>query len=110
MSIMKKIAAALLVASTLAACASPNSVGNLAIGDDSMAINAGRNRAEAQVSRAQLEQHRRQRANTSEELALEREKRRNKHEGMRETMGTTAGALGILNGIVGTITHIKHAF
>lgn len=107
---MKKIVFSLLLAGALSACTSPNSVGNLAIGDDSAAINAGRNRAEAQVSRSQLEQHRRQRANTAEELALEREKRRNKHEGIRETMGTAAGGLGILNAVVGTVTHIKHAF
>ena len=57
---MKKLVLPLLLVGALAACTSPNSVGNLAIGDDSAAINAGRNRAEAQVSRAQLEQHRRQ--------------------------------------------------
>lgn len=107
---MKKLVLPLLLVGALAACTSPNSVGNLAIGDDSAAINAGRNRAEAQVSRAQLEQHRRQRANTSEELALEREKRQNKHDGIRNTMGTAAGGLGLINGIVGTINHIKYSF
>ena len=44
---MKKIVFSLLLAGALSACTSPNSVGNLAIGDDSAAINAGRNRAEA---------------------------------------------------------------
>ena len=47
---MKKLVLPLLLVGALAACTSPNSVGNLAIGDDSAAINAGRNRAEAQVS------------------------------------------------------------
>lgn len=72
---MKKTIAALLLSSlVVTGCATQgSSVGDLAIGDDSAAIKAGRNRASAQLSRAELEQHRRQRANVSEELALERE-------------------------------------
>ena len=96
---MKKFVLPLLLVGALAACASPNSVGNYAIGDDSAAISAGRNRAEAQVSRAQLEQHRRQRANVSEEIDLERKKRKNQHEGIRDTMGTAAGGIGLIHGI-----------
>ncbi|ASK27810.1 hypothetical protein BG910_08725 [Neisseria chenwenguii] len=107
---MKKILSVLLLSSALAACTSPNSVGNLAIGDDSAAIKAGRNRPEAQLSRAELEQHRRQRTNVSEELALEREKRNNKQDGIRSTMGTVGGGLLLLNGVVGTISNIKHTF
>lgn len=100
------IAAALL----LTACASGNSAGNYAMGDDSAAINAGRNRQSAQVSRAQLEQHRRQRTNTSEELALEEQKRRNKHGGIRDTMQTTSGGLGVVNEAIGTIRNIRWGF
>ena len=55
----------------LTGCATGGSVGDMAIGDDSTAIKAGRNRAEAQLSRAELDQHRRQRTNVSEELDLE---------------------------------------
>ena len=70
---MKKTLLILSAVIALSACTSNGSVSNYAIGDDSAAIKAGRNRAEAQLSRAELEQHRRQRANVSEELALERE-------------------------------------
>ena len=108
---MKKgLLALTLTAVVLTGCATGGSVGDYAMGDDSAAIKAGRNRESAQLSRAELEQHRRQRTNTSEELALEREKRQNKHDGIRSTMGTAAGGLGLINGIVGTITHIKSAF
>ena len=94
----------------LAACASENSVGNYAIGDDSAAIKAGRNRAEARISRAELAQHRRQRQNVSEELALEREKRANKNDALRQGMGTAAGGLMLLNGVVGTVGVLKSVF
>lgn len=94
----------------LAACASENSVGNYAIGDDSAAIKAGRNRAEARISRAELAQHRRQRQNVSEELALEREKRANKNDAIRQGMGTAAGGLMLLNGVVGTVGVLKSVF
>ena len=59
----------------LTGCATGGSVGDMAIGDDSTAIKAGRNRAEAQLSRAELDQHRRKRTNVSEELDLEQKKR-----------------------------------
>lgn len=108
---MKKASlTALAAVLMLAACASGNSAGNYAMGDDSAAINAGRNRQSAQVSRAQLEQHRRQRANTSEELALEEQKRRNKHGGIRDTMETTSGGLGVINQTIGTIRNIRWGF
>ena len=59
---MKALAIPLMIALALSACTSPGqSVGDYAIGDDNAAINAGRNRKEAQISRAQLEQHRRRR-------------------------------------------------
>lgn len=96
---MKKTLLILSAVIALSACTSNGSVSNYAIGDDSAAIKAGRNRAEAQLSRAELEQHRRQRTNVSEELALEREKRANKHDAVREGMGTAAGGLGLLNGV-----------
>lgn len=50
---MKALAASLMIALALSACTSPGqSVGDYAIGDDNAAINAGRNRKEAQISRA----------------------------------------------------------
>ena len=107
---LKNIPVAAMCAVLLAACASENSVGNYAIGDDSAAIKAGRNRAEARISRAELAQHRRQRQNVSEELALEREKRANKNDALRQGMGTAAGGLMLLNGVVGTVGVLKSVF
>ena len=89
---------------------SGSSVGDIAIGSDSAAIKACRNRKEAQLSRAELEQHRRQRANVSEELALEREKRANKRDQINGAMGTAAGAVGLIGGIAATAGMIKSIF
>lgn len=107
---LRNIPVVAMCAVLLAACASENSVGNYAIGDDSAAIKAGRNRAEARISRAELAQHRRQRQNVSEELALEREKRANKNDALRQGMGTAAGGLMLLNGVVGTVGVLKSVF
>ena len=107
---LKNIPVVAMCAVLLAACASENSVGNYAIGDDSAAIKAGRNRAEARISRAELAQHRRQRQNVSEELAVEREKRANKNDALRQGMGTAAGGLMLLNGVVGTVGVLKSVF
>ena len=54
--------------------------------------------------------HRRQRANVSEELALEREKRANKRDQINGAMGTAAGAVGLIGGIAGTAALIKAWF
>ena len=107
---LKNIPVVAMCAVLLAACASENSVGNYAIGDDSAAIKAGRNRAEARISRAELAQHRRHRQNVSEELALERETRANKNDALRQGMGTAAGGLMLLNGVVGTVGVLKSVF
>jgi putative cheA signal transduction histidine kinase len=56
---LKNIPVVAMCTVLLAACASESSVANYAIGDDSVAIKAGRNRAEAQISCAELAQHRR---------------------------------------------------
>ena len=104
------IAALLLTAFITTGCATGGSVGDMAIGDDSAAIKAGRNRKEAQLSRAELEQHRRQRQNVSEELALERENRANKRDQINGAMGTAAGAVGLIGGIAGTAAAIKGLF
>ena len=105
------IIALVLTAFITTGCAtSGSSVDDLAVGDDSAAIKAGRNRKEAQLSRAELEQHRRQRANVSEELALERVKRANKRDQINGAMGTAAGAVGLVGGIAGTAALIKSWF
>ena len=75
---------------------SGSSVGDMAIGSDSAAIKAGRNRKEAQLSRAELEQHRRQRAN--------------KRDQVNGAMGTAAGAVGLIGGIAATAGMIKAIF
>ena len=61
-------------------------------------------------NRNNLEQHRRQRTNVSEELALEREKRANKRDQINGAMGTAAGAVGLIGGIAGTAALIKAGF
>ena len=105
---MKKFALPLALIIALTGCASSGSVGNYAIGDDNVAINAGRNRASAQISRAQLDQHRRQRQNVSEELALEREKRPNAHNAVRENLTTGAATIGVIGGAAGLIRSFRH--
>ena len=105
---MKKFALPLALIIALICCASSGSVGNYAIGDDNVAINAGRNRDSAQISRAQLDQHRRQRQNVSEELALEREKRANAHNAVRENLTTGAATIGIIGGAAGLIRSFRH--
>lgn len=69
------LASAALLSGCMATTSGGGSVGDYAIGDDSTAIKQGRNRASAQLSRAELEQHRRQRTNVSEELDLESKKK-----------------------------------
>ena len=86
----------------LTGCATGGSVGDMAIGDDSTAVKAGRNRAEAQLSRSELEQHRRQRTNVSEELDLEQKKRSNKQQQVGGAMGTV-----ILPFLMDRISRIK---
>ena len=98
---------ALIAAAVLAGCATGGSVGDYAMGDDSAAIKKGRNRASAQVSQAELTQHRRQRTNTSEELDLEAKKRRNKKDEMDGTMDTVNSGLGTVNNAVGTIRNLR---
>ncbi|WP_016688115.1 NGK_0946 family protein [Neisseria sicca] len=82
----------------------------MTVGKDSAALKTGSNRSSAQLSRAEPEQHRRQRANVSEEPALEREKRANKRDQINGAMGTAAGAVGLIGGIAGTAALIKAWF
>lgn len=108
---MKKTLTALsLAAFILTGCATGGSVGDYGIGDDSAAIKAGRNKESAQLSRAELEQHRRQRTNVSEELDLESKKRRNKREEIDGTLGTAGKAVGLIGGVAGTAALIKAWF
>ena len=109
---MKLTVAAVLSVFLLSACVSDGGlgVGDYAMGDDSAAINAGRNRAEAQVSRAQLEQHRRQRTNVSEEIDLAEKKRKAKHSGMRDNMGTVAAGAATVTGVAGAVKAIGSWF
>ncbi len=73
---MKKSVILSLIVMTLGTgCATNPTVAQYAMGDDSAAIKAGRNRREAVLSDAELAQHRRQRQNVSEEMALEEQKR-----------------------------------
>lgn len=75
------------------------SVSEYAIGDDSTVIKKGRNRASAQLSRAELEQHRRQRTNVSEELDLEAKKRRMQRDELHDNMGTAGSAINLIRSL-----------
>ena len=81
--------------------ASGPSVGDYAIGDDSAAIKGGRNKASAQLTKAELDQHRRQRTNVSEELDLEAKKRQNSQEKVNGGLRTANGFLNVLGNIRG---------
>ena len=94
----------------LTGCATGGSVGDMAIGDDSTAVKAGRNRAEAQSSRSELEQHRRQRTNVSEELDLEQKKRSNKQQQVGGAMGTIIGGAATVGAVAGTVHLLKSIF
>lgn len=97
---MKKVYLFSLMVFLLTGCvASGPSVGDYAIGDDSAAIKGGRNRAEAQLSKAELEQHRRQRQNVSEEIDLEAKKRQNSQEKVNGGLRSVGGILDIANKI-----------
>ena len=104
---------AILLAATLglSACVTGGpTVGNYAMGDDSAVLNASRNRAESQVSRAELEQHRRQRTDVSEELDLAEKKRRSQHAGIRDNMGTVSQGASTVTGVAGAIKAIGSWF
>ena len=97
---MKKFFLLCFVASLLTGCvASGPSVGDYAIGDDSAAIKGGRNRKEAQLSKAEVEQHRRQRQSTSEEIDLEAKKRQNSQEKVNGGIRAVGGILDVANKI-----------
>jgi hypothetical protein len=99
---MKKLLCVSMIAVVLTTgCVTTNnSVGDYAIGDDSAMIKSGRNRESAQISRAELEQHRRQRTNVSEELDLESKKRGNRRREIDGNLGTAAQATGLVGGIM----------
>lgn len=103
---MKKQLSMIVIAASalLAGCAtttakSGSTVADYEIGDDSTVIKKGRNRASAQLSRSELEQHRRQRTNVSEELDLEAKKRRNKRDEVDGNMGTASKAVDLIRNI-----------
>ena len=95
---IKKVSFSIVAALMLAGCVSSGpSVGDYAIGDDSAAIKGGRNRKEAQLTKAGLEQHRRQRTNVSEEMDLEAKKRQNSQEKVNGGLRTMGGILDVAN-------------
>ena len=75
---MKKgIVTIMCAAAVIASTACAPTVASYGAGSDSAAIRTGRNRSDAILTEAELEQHRRQRTNVSEEMDLEAKKRRN---------------------------------
>ena len=99
-----------LLASLLAACATENTASHYATGDDAAVVKQGRNRSVAQLSESELRQHRRQRSNTVEELALDTVKRRAKTEEVQDTLNTANRALETVNGVIGTIRNLRWGF
>lgn len=93
------LASTVLLGGCMATTSGGGSVGDYAIGDDSTAIKKGRNRASAQLSRAELEQHRRQRTNVSEELDLEAKKRRMQRDELHDNMGTAGSAINLIRSL-----------
>jgi hypothetical protein len=81
--------ASLTIIASISGCTGP-SVGSLGMGSDSAAIRAGRNREDAVISEAEIQQHRRQRQNVSEEMDLEQKKTGN----MLQNVGSITGAVG----------------
>ena len=101
---------AVLLSTVLTGCATGGSVGDYAMGDDSAAIKQGRNKESAQLSVAELRQHRRQRQNTSEELALEAQKRQAKRDEINGTLATVNNGLMTTNGVIGTVRNLRWGF
>lgn len=98
---INKWTSTLAVAFVLSGCvASGPSVGDYAIGDDSAAIKGGRNRASAQITKAEIEQHRRQRANVSEELDLESKKRNNSQEKVNGGIRNANSGISTVNNVL----------
>lgn len=91
----------LLVSSVIAltGCAASGGIGEYGMGDESAAIKSARNRDSARVSRAELDQHRRQRANASEEIDLAEKRRRSKSSEVNETLGTVNNATNVLHNL-----------
>lgn len=75
----KLVTAASLITLSLVSCVTPagSTIASLGMGSDSAAVNSGRGRADALMSRAQAENYSRQRRQVSEEMALEQQKRAN---------------------------------
>ena len=109
---MKKLIpiSAVLLSTVLSGCATCGSVGDYAMGDDSADIKQGRNKESAQLSVAELRQHRRQRQNTSEELALEAQKRQAKRDEFNGTLATVNNGLMTTNGVIGTVRNLRWGF
>ncbi len=77
------------------------SVASLGMGSDSAAINAGRGRADAQMTRAQAEQYSRQQQIVSQEMALEQQKRQNT---INNTRSMVQGVGDVVN-VLGAFSH-----
>jgi len=63
------------------------------MGSDSAAIRSSRNRQDAIVSSSELQQHRRQRQNVSEEMDLEQKKKNNFFQDVSNVTGVVGSVL-----------------
>jgi hypothetical protein len=83
---------ALLILPCLTGCMGA-SVASLGMGSDSAAIRSSRNRQDAIVSSSELQQHRRQRQNVSEEMDLEQKKKNNFFQDVSNVTGVVGSVL-----------------
>lgn len=89
----------LLAIATLFSCATggPPTAGQYAMGSDSAAIKGARNQRASITSQAELNQHRTQRQNVSEEMDLDEKKRSSSLSPLR----TVSEGAGLVRGILG---------
>ena len=98
---MKKTAlAAAVIVLTVTGCTTAPTVANYNMGSDSAAIRAGRNRSDAIISQSELDQHRRQRQNVSEEMDLEAKKRNQASQSRNQTLSTMQQGASLIRGFV----------
>lgn len=99
---MKHIKTIIITAITpvlFVACANQGGIGSLSTGQDSVAMNATRGSAAAQISKAQADQYKRQQDLVSGELDLDQKKRAATTQGIDSTLGTVRNVFGTVMGI-----------
>ena len=89
-----------MIVFAVAGCTSSPTVANYNMGSDSAAIRAGRNRSDAIITQSELDQHRRQRTNVSEEMDLENKKRQQSRDAQNQTLSTLQQGSSLIRGFI----------